>query len=106
MQRGEYHGRSFLEVVSAWVLPLSWGRCYQRLLVRCERRETTVNRTPDATADRCDILYSREIPRVAQGASAWLSALCRVLTYPLVKTFSNDVFPQAPSPLSTKSFSQ
>lgn len=45
------------------------------------------------------LIYCRKVAAIAQGA---LDALCLVLddkTYPLVKTLSSEVLPQAPSPL-------
>ena len=45
------------------------------------------------------LVYRRKVAAIARGAS---DRLCLVLddkTYPLVKTLSNEVFPQAPSPL-------
>ena len=45
------------------------------------------------------LIYCREVPTIAHGASEKLGRVLEDKTYPLVNTFSSEVFPQAPSPL-------
>ena len=45
------------------------------------------------------LVYRRKVPAMAQGASDKLRWVLEDQTYPLVKTLSSEVLPQAPSPL-------
>lgn len=52
------------------------------------------------------LVYRRKVAAMAQGASDKLRWVLEDKTYPLVKTLSSEVLPQAPSPLFKISVSQ
>lgn len=52
------------------------------------------------------LVYCGKVPAIAQGASDKPRCFLEDKTYPLVKTLSREVLPQAPSPLFEISISQ
>ena len=60
----------------------------------------------DVVFENGGLVYCRKVPAMAQGASDELCWVLEDKTYPLVKTLSSEVLPQAPSPLFKNSINE